>query len=98
VINRGRNGNAGAAGAGNNGNANGPANFQNLDDGAVPLGGPTGNNGNDNGGNGAGNGNGGNGSGSTTVPDNQTPMGILGRNPIPFIIGGGLLAALIALK
>ena len=95
AANAGGNGNAGGRLGGNNGNANGPANFQNLDDGAVPLGGNTGNNGNDNGGNGAGNGNGGNG--STTVPDNPTPAGLLGRNPIPFIIGGGLLAALIAL-
>lgn len=93
--------NAGAnnAGAANAGTANGqPANFVNLDDGQTPTTAPdgTGDNGNGNGGdNGNGTDNGGN---TTDIADPQTPTTLIDRvGLMPFILGGGLIAALIAL-
>lgn len=92
-------GNGGAnnagAGAGAGGAAgNGPAQFVNLDDGATPTtdpGAAGGNNGGNNGGNG------GNG-GSTDIDDGQTPTSLIEQiGLMPFVLGGGLLAALIAL-
>lgn len=87
--NAANNGNAGAGAnnAANNGNAvnngNAPADFQDLDNNAVPLNPDAGNNNSS-------------GDGSSTIDDQETPRGIFGKNPMLFIVGGGLIAAAIA--
>jgi len=87
-------GNAGTP-AGNAGPAAGgqPANFVNLDDGQTPTTDPGAAGGN----NGGGNGNENNGGGQTNIPESSTPTGIMSGRAVPYILGGGLLAALIAL-
>ena len=99
VVNRGNaaNNNAGANNAGanngaaNNGadNGNGPAQFANLDDGQTPTTDP-GAVGGENGGN--------NGDGTSTIDDQNTPTSLIDKvGLMPFVLGGGLLVALIAL-
>ena len=85
-------GNAGTP-AGNAGPAAGgqPANFVNLDDGQTPTTDPGAAGANN------GDGNGNNGGGQTDIPDDNTPTGIQSGKALPYILGGGLLAALIAL-
>lgn len=88
IIIDNRNGGGGNAGAGN-----GPAQFVNLDDNQTPAVAPGGNNGGNNGGNG-----GGNGGGTTNINDPDTPTSLIERvGLMPFVLGGGLLAALVAL-
>ena len=84
------NGNNNAANnAGNAAAGNAPAQFVNLDNNRTPTANPDGVGGN-NGGN--------NGGGTTTINDPNPPTSIIDRvGLMPFVLGGGLLAALIAL-
>ena len=98
IIVDNRNGGAGNAGTGAGnagaGTGNGPAQFVNLDDGATPTTDPgsVGGNG-DNGDNG-----GNNGGGTSKIDDQDTPTSLIDRvGLMPFVLGGGLLAALVAL-
>ena len=88
-------GNAGgAAGAGavNAGTGDGtPANFVNLDDGQTPTVNPDSVGGEGNGGNGS-------NDGTSDINEQKTPTSLIERTGlVPFILGGGLLAAIIAL-
>ena len=94
VVNGGGNAGAGGAGAGAGAGAGQPAQFVNLDDGQTPTTAPGGNAGGDNGGNNGGN----NGGGTSNIDDQKTPTSLIDRvGLMPFVLGGGLLAALVAL-